>query len=193
MSVNKLEYVDTVVSRHKYLSLKNGQALSCKKKKRGVNLTNHDVSFRSQHKVSFSAWTAASGLWHISLPLSLLAKLGPTAWKPILELPLGALLYHLILIYPPLPINLEHVILPGQRSVIFWKRLLMASFLLIDKSVPASTRGWFYFLFNSYHDINMFFLCYNMWDSYLADEGGLFVGSMQIPCQLLGEKTRHCI
>lgn len=139
MSVNKPEYLDTVVLLHKCLSFqvkKRQRHFHVKKKGGGVNLTNHAVSFRSQHKVSFSAWTAAVGLWHISLTLPLSAKLGPTAWKPIPELPLGALLYHLILIYPPLPINLEHVILPGQRSVIFWKRLLMASILL------SSGRVW---------------------------------------------------
>lgn len=43
---------------------------------------------------------------------------------------MGALLYHFILIYPPLPIDLEPVILPGKRSVIFSQRLIMASILL---------------------------------------------------------------
>lgn len=42
-------------------------------------------------KLAFSAWTVALNLWHISAPLSLLARVDPTVRKPILELPLGAL------------------------------------------------------------------------------------------------------
>lgn len=62
-----------------------------------------------------------------------MSELGPIAWKPILELPMGSLLYHFILIYPPLPIDLEPVILPGKRSVIFSQMLKMASILLSSR------------------------------------------------------------
>lgn len=42
-------------------------------------------------QLAFSARTVALNLWHISPPLSLFARVDPTARRAILELPPGAL------------------------------------------------------------------------------------------------------